>query len=83
MLLLTKSAGKKQPHLKWVTVTDEEYLDGLLNIGMNKQIAEDYVAMQAAQRTGSIYQDFNKHKPTFGKVKFSDFAKEFAAIYNK
>ena len=50
---------------------------------MNKQIAEDYVAMQAAQRTGSIYQDFNKHKPTFGKVKFSDFAKEFAAIYNK
>ena len=82
---IAETLGKaiEQPHLKWVTVTDEEYLDCLLNIGMNKQIAEDYVAMQAAQRTGSIYQDFNKHKPTFGKVKFSDFAKEFAAIYNK
>jgi len=69
--------------LKWVTVTDEQYLDGLLNFGMNKQIAEDYVAMQAAQRNGSIYEDFNEHKPTFGKVKLSDFAKEFAVIYKQ
>ncbi|MBX2842213.1 MAG: NmrA family NAD(P)-binding protein [Flammeovirgaceae bacterium] len=78
---LGKAIGK--PDLKWVTVTDEQYLDGLLNFGMNKQIAEDYVAMQAAQRNGSIYEDFNEHKPTFGKVKLPDFAKEFAAIYNQ
>ncbi|MDT0677661.1 NAD(P)H-binding protein [Autumnicola musiva] len=82
---IAETLGKaiEQPDLKWVTVTDEQYLDSLLNIGMNKQIAEDYVAMQAAQRTGSIYEDFNNHKPTFGKVKFSDFAKEFTAIYNQ
>ncbi|MDW7693046.1 NAD(P)H-binding protein [Flammeovirgaceae bacterium SG7u.111] len=82
---IAETLGKaiEQSDLKWVTVTDEQYLDGLLNFGMNKQVAEDYVAMQAAQRTGSIYEDFNKHKPTFGKVKFSDFANEFAAIYNQ
>lgn len=76
-----KAIGK--PDLKWITVKDEQYLDGLLKFGMNKQIAEDYVAMQAAQRSGSIYEDFNLHKPTFGKIKLSDFAKEFADIYKQ
>ncbi len=76
-----KAIGK--PDLKWITVTDEQYLDGLLKFGMNKQIAEDYVAMQAAQRSGSIYEDFNLHKPTFGKIKLSDFAKEFAVIFKQ
>lgn len=79
--ILGKAIGK--PDLKWITVTDEQYLDGLLKFGMNKQIAEDYVAMQVAQRNRSIYKNFNLHKPTFGKVKFSDFAKEFASIYNQ
>nr|WP_281169846.1 NAD(P)H-binding protein [Flexithrix dorotheae] len=79
--ILGNTIGK--PDLKWVTITDGQYLDGLLKFGMNKQIAKDYVAMQAAQRNGSIYEDFNLHKPTFGKVKFSDFAKEFASFYNQ
>ena len=79
--ILGKAIGK--PDLKWITVTDEQYLDGLLKFGMNKQIAEDYVAMQVAQRNRNIYKNFNLHKPTFGKVKFSDFAKEFASIYNQ
>lgn len=78
---LGRAIGK--PDLKWITVMDEQYLDGLLKFGMNRQIAEDYVAMQAAQRNGSIYEDFNKHKPTLGKVKLSDFAKEFAVVYNR
>ena len=76
---LGEAIGK--PDLKWVIVTDEQYLDGLLKFGMNKQIAEDYVAMQAAQRSGSIYEDFNVHKPKLGRVKLTDFAKEFAAVY--
>ena len=76
---LGKAIGK--PDLKWITVSDEDYLNGLLNFGMNKQIATDYVAMQAAQRSGSIYKDFNLHKPTLGKVKLADFAKTFAEVY--
>lgn len=78
---LGKAIGK--PGLKWITVTDEQYLDGLLKYGMNPKIAEDYVAMQSAQRNGSIYEDFNLHKPLFGKVKLADFAKTFAEIYNQ
>ncbi len=79
--ILGKAIGNS--NLKWVTVSREQYLKGLLQFGMNKQIAEDYAAMQEAQRDGSIYKHFNMHKPTLGKVKFSDFAKEFASIYNQ
>lgn len=78
--VLGEAVGK--PDLKWVTVPSEQYLEGLLQFGMNKQIAKDYVAMQEAQLNGSIYEHFNQHKPTLGKVKFSDFAKEFAVVYN-
>lgn len=78
---LGNAIGK--PDLKWVTVTDEELLKVLLNFGMNKQIAEDYVKMQGAQRDGTIYEDFNLHKPVFGKVKLQAFAKEFATVYHQ
>ncbi|MFT3920466.1 NAD(P)H-binding protein [Cloacibacterium sp.] len=78
---LGKAIGKTD--LKWITVTDEQYLNGLLNFGMNPKIAADYVAMQSAQRDGSIYKDFNLHKPILGKVKITDFAKDFAIAYNQ
>jgi hypothetical protein len=38
--------------------------------------------MQAAQRTGRLYEDFYRDKPVLGKVKLSDFARDFAAIYH-
>ncbi len=79
--VLGEAIGK--PDLKWITVKDEEYLNGLLNFGMNEQIAIDYVAMQSAQRDGSIYKDFNLHKPVLGKVKLTDFAKTFASVYKQ
>ena len=67
--------------LQWVTVSDDELLTGLLEAGMNPQIARDYMAMQAAQRDGSIYVDFNAHRPVFRKIKLADFAEQFAAAY--
>lgn len=78
---LGKAIGK--PDLKWIIVSDEDFLNGLLNFGMNKQIATDYVAMQSAQRSGSIYEDFNLHKPVLGKVKLAGFSKDFAIAYNQ
>lgn len=72
-----------KPDLKWVTVSDEDYLKGLLSFGMNEQIAKDYVAMQSAQRNGTVYEDFNLQKPTLGKIKLADFAKDFASVYNQ
>jgi uncharacterized protein YbjT (DUF2867 family) len=72
-----------KPDLKWVTVSDDDYLNSLLNFGMNKGIAEDYVKMQAAQRSGSVYADFTLNRPIFGKVKLQDFAADFARFYNR
>lgn len=77
---LGNAIGK--PGLTWITISDEAYLKGLLSVGMNQQIAKDYVAMQSAQRTGSIYEDFNLHRPLFGEVKLADFAKDFAKLYH-
>jgi len=29
-----------------------------------------------------LYEDYYLNRPTLGKVKLTDFAKEFAAVYN-
>lgn len=78
--VLGESIGN--PELKWVEISDEELLNGMLAFGMNPQIAKGFVEMQAAQGTGTLYEDFYRHKPILGKVKLADFAKEFALFYN-
>lgn len=71
------------PDLKWLTIPDEQLLNGMLVLGMNPQIANGFVEMQAAQGNGTLYEDFYRHKPILGKVKLTDFAKEFALVYNQ
>jgi uncharacterized protein YbjT (DUF2867 family) len=68
--------------LKWVVVPDDQMLKGMLDMGMNEWIANGFIQMQAAQRDGSLYEDFYRNKPTFGKVKLADFAKQFALAFN-
>ncbi|KGO95051.1 SDR family oxidoreductase [Flavobacterium subsaxonicum] len=70
------------PDLKWTVITDEEMHKGMLAMGMNEWIANGFIEMQAAQRSGSLYDDFYLNKPVLGKVKLKDFAKEFADVYN-
>lgn len=70
-----------QPDLKWNVVSDEEILNNWLNIGFNEQVAKGFIETQISQRTGKLYEDYEKHKPVLGKVKLADFAKEFAAAY--
>jgi uncharacterized protein YbjT (DUF2867 family) len=72
-----------QPDLAWKVVPREEMLSGMLASGMNEWIANGFMAMQAAQASGSLYQDFYLDKPVFGKTKFKDFATAFAQIYNQ
>jgi len=72
-----------EPDLAWKTVPREQMLSGMLASGMNKWIANGFIAMQAAQESGSLYEDFYRHKPVFGKTKFRDFAKEFAQVYHQ
>ncbi|KXH84999.1 SDR family oxidoreductase [Chryseobacterium kwangjuense] len=70
-----------QPDLKWEIVSDEEILNNWLNIGFNEQVAKGFIETQISQRTGKLYEDYEKHKPVLGKVKLADFAKEFAEAF--
>lgn len=77
--IIGEAIGK--PDLKWKVVPDEEMLNGMLAAGMNAWIAKGFVEMQAAQRSGSLYEDYYRNRPVLGKTKLKDFAKEFALIY--
>jgi len=80
--ILGAAIGK--PDLKWVTITDEQMLDGLIAVGMQPKIAAGLTEMYAAINSGLLYEDYNLHKPIImGKVKAKDFAKDFATVYNQ
>lgn len=80
--VLGAAIGK--PELPYVEFTDEQSLGGMLQAGLSQTIAEGYAAMGKALREGTMDADFRKNPPAeFGKVKLSDFAKEFAEAYKK
>ena len=79
--ILGAAIGK--PDLKWVTLTDEQQFDGLKATGMSESLARSYTEMYASIHSGKLYQDYLRHKPVFGKVKLTAFAKEFAAVYQQ
>ncbi|MFH7017487.1 NAD(P)H-binding protein [Flavobacterium sp. FlaQc-47] len=80
--ILGNAIGK--PDLKWVLTTDEETLNGLVNVGMQPKIAEGLVEMYAGLYNGLLAADYIKNKPAvMGQTKLADYAKEFAAIYNQ
>lgn len=80
--ILGEAIGK--PDLKWVLISDEETLSGLVNVGMQPKIAQGLTEMYAGLYNGILGEDYERNKPAkFGKVKLVDYAKEFAAIFNQ
>ncbi|MEH2314866.1 MAG: NmrA family NAD(P)-binding protein [Nostoc sp.] len=79
--ILGKAIGNSD--LKWLEISDEQFLNGLLESGMNPQTAQGFVEMNAARRGGRLYEDYFRHRPILGKVKLKDFAKDFAVAYNQ
>ena len=79
--ILGEAIGK--PDLEWKEIPDEQILNGMKAAGMNPEIAKGLVEMNAGRRSGVLYEDYNRHKPTLGKMKLKDFAKEFAVVYNQ
>jgi hypothetical protein len=71
-----------KPDLKWVVIPDEQLLNGMIAAGMNLQVAAGMVEMNAGMNNGDLFEDYYRNRPTLGKVKLTDFAKEFAAAYN-
>ena len=79
--ILGEAIGK--PDLKWVVITDEQMLNGMIGGGMNAGVAKGLVEMNAGRRSGILGEDYARHKPTFGKTKLKDWVNVFAAAYNK
>ena len=79
--ILGEAIGK--PDLKWVLVTDEEVLNGLVNVGMQPKIAEGLVEMYAGLYNGLLGEDYVRNRPVMGKTKLAQYAKEFVTIYNQ
>ncbi len=78
--ILGTAIGK--PDLKWVVIPDEQLLNSMIASGMNPKIAAGLVEMNAATQTGKLCEDYNRNRPALGKVKLTDFAKEFAEVFN-
>lgn len=75
-----KAIGK--PDLKWVQFSDEQTLTGMLQAGVPEEIAKNYTEMGAALQSGKMLADYFENRPTqHGKIKLTDFATQFAAVY--
>jgi len=79
--LLGTAIGK--PDLKWLIIPDEQLLNGMIASGMNPKVAAGMVEMNAGMNNGDLYEDYYRNRPTLGKVKLAEYAKEFAVIYNQ
>lgn len=78
--LIGQAIGK--PDLQWLTFTDEQVKNIMLEHGRPPVITNLLVELGAAIHTGLLRGDYEKHKPALGKVKLPAFIKEFAAAYH-
>jgi len=79
--ILGEAIGK--PELQWLVMPDQQFMQALIAAGMNPQTAEEYTEMNVSRFGGEMYKDYYRNRPTLGKIKLTDFAKEFAAVYNQ
>ncbi|TGL60473.1 NAD(P)H-binding protein [Leptospira sarikeiensis] len=77
--ILGEAIGK--PDLKWLVISDEESLNGMISAGMNPKTAKGFMEMNASRRGGVLYKDYFRNRPVLEKTKVKDFAKDFAAAY--
>lgn len=79
--ILGEAIGK--PDLKWLVISDEQFIDGLRSVGFSLINAKGLTEMNAGRRDGVLYEDYYRNKPMLGKVKLRDFAKDFADDFFK
>lgn len=80
--ILGAAIGK--PDLKWIIITNEQMQTGLEAAGMQPRIAAGMVEMYASLHSGLLSEDYYRNKPAvMGKVKLTDFAKEFAEVFKQ
>lgn len=76
--ILGNAIGK--PDLQWIVIPDTQFEERLLQIGFNAQSAKGLTEMNIGRRH-HLYDDYNRHRPTLGNIKVTDFAKDFARAY--
>lgn len=79
--ILGEAIGK--PYLKHGKISDKMLVNTMLKSGMNEQMAKGFMEMGVAARTGYVYEDYYKNRPTLGTTKLKEYAIEFAAKYNQ
>ncbi|WP_118952092.1 NmrA family NAD(P)-binding protein [Taibaiella helva] len=77
--LIGEAIGK--PHLKWLTFSDEQVRDFMLEIGRPPAVTDLLIELGAAIHSGLLKSDYERNKPALGKVKLPEFIQEFAAVY--
>ena len=78
--VLGRSIGK--PDLQWTKFTSEQALDGMLQVGVPRELAESFGEMSKALDRGVVMEDYRSNKPPeFGSVKLEHFAENFAKAY--
>ncbi|QJW88619.1 NAD(P)H-binding protein [Spirosoma taeanense] len=78
--VLGAAIGK--PATPWVVFTDEQTKEGMLQAGLNDEMASAYTKMGKSIRNGRMQGDFFLNKPSYGKVKLEEFAQnEFAPAF--
>ncbi|MEZ0538791.1 NAD(P)H-binding protein [Fibrella arboris] len=78
--LLGKAVDK--PETPWIVFTDEQNKAGMLQAGLNEEVASKYTEMGASLRDGTMQADYAANRPTLSKTKLEDFARnEFAPAY--
>jgi uncharacterized protein YbjT (DUF2867 family) len=78
--ILGAAIGK--PDLKWLTFSNEQTKEGMEKRGMPPHLISNFIEMGASTHSGVMREDYDLHKPpVMVKIKLTDFAKEFAAIF--
>lgn len=77
--LIGEAIGK--PGLQWLTFPDDQVRNIMLEQGRPPVITDLLVELGAAIHSGLLKSDYEKHRPAPGKVKLTDFIKEFKAFY--
>ena len=80
-LVLGRSIGI--PNLEWHILPEKQAMQSLLANGVPENAAMNLVELGMATHRGILREDFDRHKPAFGRVSLEDFAQEFSAVYNQ
>ncbi|RAK62390.1 NAD(P)H-binding protein [Hymenobacter edaphi] len=73
-----------QPGLQWLTFTDEQTRRAMEQRGLPAHLVTNFVEMGASTHSGALREDYDQHQPAvLGPTKVADFAREFAAFYEK